>query len=389
MKKQYYTKKKGVDIWSRKKPLLSRLSMDLTERCNNNCIHCCINLPSDHSVAEQKELSTNEIKDIISDAASLGCLTVRFTGGEPLLRQDFEELYVSTRKLGMKVVLFTNATLITPKLARLFARIPPLKKIEVSLYGMKKSSYEKITRTPNSFESAWLGIKLLLRENIPFIVKTVLLPPNKKEIIEFESWAAKIPWMNGSPSWTLFLDLRHRRDSEAKNRVIKDLRLSAEECLKMLVRDQEAYKNDMKEFCSKFIRPPGDNLFSCGAGVGDCHVDAYGNLQPCLLLRHPDAIYNLKKGFLKIAVTRFFKELREMKAENPSYLSRCANCFLKGLCEQCPAKSWMEYGTMDTPVEYLCDVAHVQATHLGLLVHGEKAWEVKNWKEKIKRFSEN
>ncbi len=49
-----------------------------------------------------------------------------------------------------------------------------------------------------------------------------------------------------------------------------------------------------------------------------------------------------------------------------------------------PPKGWM-----DTPVEYLCDVAHVQATHLGLLVHGEKAWEVKNWKEKIKRFSEN
>ncbi len=60
-------------------------------------------------------------------------------------------------------------------------------------------------------------------------------------------------------------------------------------------------------------------------------------------------------------------KIRGTKATNLDYLARSALCFLKGLCEQCPAKSWMEHGTFDTPVEYLCRVAHAQALDLGLL----------------------
>ncbi len=128
-------------------------------------------------------------------------------------------------------------------------------------------------------------------------------------------------------------------------------------------------------------------LFSCGAGHGAC-VDSYGVLQPCMMLRHPDAVYDLAKGSLKDAITNFFPRMREMKANNPDYLARCARCFLKGLCEQCPAKSWMEHGTMDTPVEYLCQVAHMRAQDLGLLKDGEKAWKVEDWRERVRSMKE-
>ena len=74
-----------------------------------------------------------------------------------------------------------------------------------------------------------------------------------------------------------------------------------------------------------------------------------------------------------------------MQATNPLYLERCARCFLHGLCEQCPAKSWMEHGTLDTPVEYLCQVAHAQARYLGLLEEGERAWEVPDWQQRLAR----
>ena len=72
-----------------------------------------------------------------------------------------------------------------------------------------------------------------------------------------------------------------------------------------------------------------------------------------------------------------------MKATNPDYLRRCAVCFLKGLCEQCPAKSWTEHGTLDTPVEYLCSVAHAQAVFLGRLKKGEKSWEIYDWQRRM------
>jgi radical SAM protein with 4Fe4S-binding SPASM domain len=369
---------------------LDSLDMELTERCNNNCIHCYINLPADDLIARQKELSKEEIQEILRQAVSLGCLTVRFTGGEPLLREDFEDLYVFARKLGLRVILLTNATLITPALTEIFARIPPLESIEITVYGMRRNSYESVTRVSGSFEAAWQGIHLLLEKRVPFLVKGVLLPPNREEIEEFESWASTIPGMDTTPSYSIFIDLRHRRDSQQKNLLLKGLRLTPEEVVQFFFRRQEKYLREMREFCSQFTRPSGGDLFSCGAGMRNGCVDAYGHLQLCMLLRHPDTVYNLKKGSLKNALTIFFPEIRKkMKVENSDYLARCACCFLHGLCEQCPARSWLEHGTLDTPVEYHCEIAHAQARALGLLEEGEWAWQIEKWQERIRNFSEN
>ena len=370
-------------LWQNNRPLLTHLDMELTERCNNNCIHCYINLPVDDIKAKEKELSTIEIKEILKEAASLGCLKVRFTGGEPLLREDFEELYLFARRLGLKVLIFSNATLITSQLADLFVRIPPLEKLEVSVYGMNRNSYEAVTRVTGSFEAAWRGINLLLKNKIPFVVKSALLPSNKKEMDEFESWALTIPWMEMPPSYSMFFDLRCRRDSEEKNCHIRDLRLSAEEGLKVLTRREKEYFREMGGFCRKFTRPSGKTLFSCGAGTRGGCIDAYGYFQLCMMLRHPASIYDLKNGSIEDAMKNFFPKVRRIKAENHAYLTHCANCFLKGLCEQCPAKSWMEHGTLDTPVTYYCEIAHAQAKFLGLLKENEKAWEIKDWNERI------
>ena len=329
--------------------------------------------------------SEEEWKEILQQAADLGALTVRFTGGEPLLRDDFTEIYLFTRKLGMRVMLFTNARLITKELADLFAKIPPLKKIEVSVYGMHEPSYDGIARKPGAFKEFNKGVNLLLERNIPFMVKSVLLPPNKHELSEFESWAAGLPSMDRKPSYAIFLDLRGRRDSESKNRIIKSLRFTPQEGVKLLSQDEADYRKSMALFGRSFLYPQGDQLFNCGAGERGC-IDAYGKYQMCMTLRHPDTVYDLSTGTLREALTEFFPRMRELRATNPEYLNRCARCFLKGLCEQCPAKSWVEHGTLDTPVEYHCQIAHAQARFLGLIETDEKSWEVLDWRMRIDNF---
>ena len=165
--------------------------------------------------------------------------------------------------------------------------------------------------------------------------------------------------MDHRPGYSMNFDLRARHDDPAKNRRIAALRISPGETVALLAKNPK-YISGMQEFCAKFMRAPGERIFSCGAGHGTC-IDAYGNAQMCLPLRHPDTVFDLHHGTLKQALTEYFPGFRGRKAENPDYLLRCAVCFLKGLCEQCPAKSWMESGTLDTPVKYLCDVAHAQA----------------------------
>jgi len=375
-------------LWQVEAPALSHLDIELTERCNNACLHCYINLPERDRNAQERELSTDEWKDILRQAVELGALSVRFTGGEPLLREDFVELYLYARRLGLKVVLFTNARLITPELADLFARIPPLKKIEITVYGMHPQSYEAVACAPGAFIEFQRGVELLLERQIPFVVKSVLLPPNQAEVGEFETWAESIPAMEYDPSYSIILDLRARRDSAARNRLINELRFTPKEVLSLLSRNEIEYRKSMAQYCAAgFVRPQGDKLYSCGAGESGC-VDAYGNYQMCMLLRHPDTVYNLKNGTLREALAEVFPRTLEMRASNPEYLQRCARCFLRGICEQCPARSWMEHGTLDTPVEYLCQVAHAQAHYLGLLAEGEVAWEVEDWQQRITKLAE-
>jgi radical SAM protein with 4Fe4S-binding SPASM domain len=360
---------------------LGSLDIELTERCNSDCIHCCINLSVNDKKVKSREMTTEHIKDILVQAEKLGCMKVRFTGGEPLLRPDFEELYIYTRRLGMKVLVFTNARLITEKLADLFNRIPPLVTIEVTVYGMHKKSYEAVTRARGSFAQFRRGVSLLLDRKIPFVVKSALLPQNKHEIDEFETWAKTIPWMSKSPGYSMFFDLRNRFDDEEKNALIKSLRMSPEEGLTIITRDSDRYRKGINEFASKFMGAPDDRLFGCGAGCGMC-IDAYGIAQPCMGVRTPELTYNTADFSLE-AILEKFKKLKDMHAINPDYLKRCARCFLKGLCEQCPAKSWAEHQTLDTPVEYLCNVAHAQARWMGWLGKNEFGWEILNREERI------
>ncbi len=373
-------------IWKNKKPLLGQIDIELTERCNNNCLHCCINQPEHDVDALSREMSTDFVKGLLTEAANLGCLTVRFTGGEPLLRPDLAELYLFSRRLGMQVILFTNARLITEELALLLAKYPPGRVVEVSVYGMSPDTYDRVACSNGAFVEFRRGVDLLLQHKIPFIVKGPKLNFLKEEQAAFEAWAATIPSMEKMPGYSMNFDLRSRRDDQLKNERIAKLRATPEETVAMLSRSP-LYLKDMGQFCCKFMGPPGEKLFSCGAGHGTC-VDAYGNAQLCLPLRNKESVVNLHEVTLKRALEESFPAMREIKATNPDYLRRCARCFLKGLCEQCPAKSWMEYGTLDTPVEYLCDVAHAQARFLGLLNEEESAWEVEDWKERVARFVE-
>lgn len=359
---------------------LPSLDIELTERCNNDCVHCCINLPLADPRARDCEMSTRQITDLLDQAADLGCIQVRLTGGEPLLREDFEDVYVHARRKGLKVRVFTNARNITERIADLWARIPPLVLPEITVYGMHRESYESVSRVPGSYEQFRRGLDMLLDRGVAFIVKGVLLPSNRSELPEFEAWAQTLPGMDKAPGQSMFFDLRHRRDDPDKNKRIRSLRISPEEGLNVMTRDEPMYRRRVAEFV-KFMGSSGDLLFDCAAGRTIC-VDAYGHIQPCLSLRAPELTVSASMASLADALDRY-RTLRDIRAVNPDYLRRCAHCFLKGLCEQCPAKSWAESGTLDTPVEYLCEVAHEQARYLRWLRRGERAWEVEDSTQRI------
>ncbi len=362
---------------------LRHLDIELTERCNNNCVHCCINLPLDDEKARQSEMTLEQIQDILKQAADLGCLTVRFTGGEPLIRPDFNIIYEFTRRLGIRVQLFTNARLITPGLAQLFAQIPPLEKIEVTVYGLREESYNANTQQINGFKSYQRGIELLQAYKIPFVVKTVLLPANQNELPEFEIWAKSLPWSDGAPLVSMFYDLRNRRDDPIKNKQIAKLRVSPQKGVDYMMRNESEWQDFKQTYGKPLPAFSGSRLFTCGAGRGKLCIDAYGRVQACMGLRAPELVQ--PAGTTLSDALEHFKSLQEIRSANPEYLNRCGQCFFRNLCEQCPAKSWSESGKLDTPVEYLCEITHELVKRLGWLREGERAWEVNDWQHRLSK----
>jgi radical SAM protein with 4Fe4S-binding SPASM domain len=238
-----------------------------------------------------------------------------------------------------------------------------------------------VSGAPGSFAEFRRGVALLRQEGVPFVLRTALLPANSAELDDFDAWAGDLSSQVQAAGVVSLFDLRTRRDSAVKNERIRALRLPPEQHLALTQTRTRGYRAEKEAFCRRFMGPGGSHIFDCGAGRSFC-LDAYGRLQACMLVRHPDTVYDLKSGSLKDALERFFPSLRERRARNEAYLERCARCLLHGLCEQCPGRSWSEHGTLDTPVEYLCALAHAEAAELGLLEPGERGWEVTDWKER-------
>ncbi len=334
-------------------------SIELTFRCNNNCVHCYCNAPSNDASEMAKEMDSVTIKDIVSQLADENCLWILFTGGEPLLRPDFREIYIHAKKKGMLITLFTNGTLIDEMLADFLGKWRPFS-CEITLYGATEKTYEEITRVKGSYRRCLRGIELLLDREVPLKLKTMALRHNIHEIPLMKRYADS-------------LGLEFRFDSMINARLDMDKtplseRLDAEDVV-MLDREDEKRAAAWKEFCGKNIGSlASDMLYPCSAGLDSFHVDPYGNLSPCIMARK-DA-YNLRAGTFSDGWYNFLGKLKE---KSLSQDNRCRQCDLASLCGQCPGWAQVEMGDDESQVKYLCEITHRRAEAFAVDIDGKKA----------------
>src|ERR1700680_1442987 len=157
------------------------VSIEVTRRCPLECLHCYNNLPLGDLQARSCELSKEEHFKLLDDLAQLGCLWLLYTGGEIFARKDFLEIYTYAKKKGVLITLFTNGTLVTERIAHNLVALRPFA-IEITLYGLTKDTYERLTGIPGSFDKCMRGIRVLLERGLPLALKTVAVSTNRHEI---------------------------------------------------------------------------------------------------------------------------------------------------------------------------------------------------------------
>lgn len=327
-------------------------SLDLTYRCNNNCRHCWVRTGNIDSEKE-KELDFDQIRGIADQARKMGCRSWTISGGEPMLRPDFEEVFdFLTRDAAYS--LNTNGVLITPAVARLMKR-PGAKMI--AFYGATEAVHDHITRTPGSFQAMLEGVARLREAGAAFTVQIVPMRDNFHELAEMKALGASLsPYVRIGASWLFMSADRNSR----KNAEIIKQRLDAKAFID--VEEPDPFPG--------FRGAPEDEAGECGAGDPDdlrisrCyintnqfHIDPYGKMSFCAFIKDPSARYDLLQGTFEEGWDQFIPGLAEKFATNEEYCKNCGFCELRKDCKWCPAFAWLEHGSYTAPIRYLCDIA--------------------------------
>ena len=331
---------------------------DLTYRCNNNCRHCWLWLPLD-APQRQEELSLDEIRRIVDEARHMGCQAWAISGGEPLLRPDFAEIFEYITLKSVHYKLNTNGTLITPAIARLLTR--PGNKM-VALYGATAEVHDHITRKPGSFEAAMRGFAYLKEAGARFTVQLVPMRDSYHQYSEMLKLAQSLSpdYRVGAP-WLWLSACR----SDLRNREIARQRLDpmdvialdepnpSDEGLSQLTGDETALRGAA---CG--AAPSDDCLFAgCIAARRDFHIDPYGQMSFCYYIKDPALRFDLRRGTFQQAWDEFIPSLAHTVRGGEEYLDNCGSCDLRRDCRWCAVYGYLEHGRYSAKVDYLCDVA--------------------------------
>jgi len=343
--------------------VLLEVAIEVTHRCPLQCVQCYNNLAVGDRAARQRELSLAEHCRLLDELADLGCLWVLFTGGEIFARPDFLEIYTYAKKKGFLITLFTNAILIDQRVADYLAEWPPFS-IEVTVYGMTKATYESVTKIPGSYERCLRGIELLRQRQLPLKLKTVAVKLNCHELSALRQHAEDD------------LQVEFKLDSLLNPRIDGSQaplaeRLSPEQVVAVEMQTPKV----AAEYRALYARDCGqpapteldDKLYICGGGINSCAIDPYGRVGICVMAQQET--YDLRKTGLKDGWDNF---LQHARAQKRTHETRCSSCRLQSVCGMCPAWGALENGDAESPVEFLCEVAHLRAMALGAVVpeHG-------------------
>jgi len=318
--------------WPIKRPNVCQF--ELTFACDLHCKYCysdCYNKPS----LMKKELNTEQVKFILDKVYDAGVIWLCFTGGDPLARDDFLDIYSYVRNKGFVITIFTTGYLMNKKVADYLEKRPPFV-IEITLNGVTKENYEEISGVKDSFERVMDGLRMIIDRKIPLKIKTQLIKDNLKESPKIKEFVENLG-LEFQPSFDLYPCLN--QDSTPCN-----LRVSPEEVLNL---DKRLKIDSMEN------RTANINLFRCAAGGGDgINLDPYGNMFLCNLIRQP--FFNLLEVSIENALNRLLPLARDRKFITES---KCKYCKIWDYCHNCPGRALLETGDMEAPVPHYCELA--------------------------------
>jgi radical SAM protein with 4Fe4S-binding SPASM domain len=341
-----------------------QVSIEVTRRCPLECLHCYNNLPMGDMEAKRREMTKEEHFRVLDELVEMGCFWILYTGGEIFARKDFLEIYTYAKKKGFLITLFTNGTIIHEQTADYLAEWPPFA-IEITLYGQTRETYEALTMIPGSYDRCLRGIRLLKERNLPLKLKTVATSINKHEVMAMRRFAEEE------------LGVEFKMDGQINPRIDCSqsplaVRLSPEELVALDMAAPKG-KSEYLRLAKRDLERPAnlaqiDTMYFCGGGMNSFSINAYGEVGICVISQQET--FSVTGVGVKVLWEESLLKLRSRKRTR---VTKCVECRIQSMCGMCPANGEMENGNRESPVEFLCHVAHLRAAVVGVDIpaHGD------------------
>jgi len=328
-----------------------RCVWELTAHCNMRCRHCASGLGAGFSRGE--ELGTREALKLCQQLKDLGCEYVVLSGGEALLREDWEIIARGLVRLGVAVSLITNGLLITAAIAGRI-RSAGLCRVALSLDG-REPTHNYIRRHPASFAIVCRACALLRQAGMPVNIVTHINRMNLAEMEALETIVAGL----GVDVWRLQLGAPVGRMAEHPELHLAPEHLPAIADFIVAAKQRGRVYIDVGDNIGYFskheraLRSGADTpLFGCWCGCpAGClavGIEANGNVKGCLSLQSEifvegnvreqplEAIWNRRGAF---AYTRGFRP--------PDLHGFCQGCEFGEICRG--GCTFMAFGATGSP----------------------------------------
>ncbi|MDD5730495.1 MAG: radical SAM protein [Candidatus Omnitrophica bacterium] len=302
--------------------------LDLTYKCNLNCIHCYCQGLSEGFSGSRPELSLEEIKRILGELAEAGSLYLTLSGGEVFLRPDFFEIAEYAKRLRFCSTIFTNGSLVDGKIAKSIADLSPLA-VEMSIYGATEDIHDAVTQRKGSFKKLCRAVSLLKKENIKVVLKSVIMKNNFHQAKEIEDFSLQL----GANDYHYTMEISPKNDG---SRSPQEYQIDDKEIRVLLSENAVPIARGKPDYWDNPLDKP-----LCATGSLGCYISPYGIIYPCAQLIIP--MGDVRKNSFRQIWARdsdLKKELSLLKtyADMPA----CKSCKYLRSCKKCIGLAYLE-----------------------------------------------
>ena len=342
-------------------------NFELTARCNFNCPMCYVHMtPEQLKASGKEELTAKQWLDLARAAKDKGMLFVLLTGGEPLVRKDFFEIYDGMRAMGLLISINSNGSMLKGEILERFLENPPFR-FNISLYGGNNETYRNMCGIP-AYDQVKENIRRLRQAGVEVSLNLSITPYNKDDLAQIYADAVELD-VNVRASSYMYPSVRVNGEQYGCGN-----RLSCSESAKYSV-EWDKLRFTPEEFSLRaeaLMQRQGIEQEGCPVEEGEgvrCRAGSTafwmtwdGRMLPCGMMTTPVA-YPLETGF-----DAAWEQIRAATAaiKTPG---KCVNCSYKDICGACAAVYYTETGTFDGVPEYVCRRAEE------IVDQTQKAWE--------------